>query len=545
MASVPHPSRRRKEALLPAPPLSAAQASALSVIDARAAELSDWCAAIFDHGETAWREYRSAAWYVERLRAEGFTVEEGSGGMPTAFCAEWSNGPGPVIGMYAEYDGIPGNCQVAGTRREPRAGLGYQAGGHTDPHSGLGMAGLGGLLATKAAMQQHGLKGGLRFTGEPAEKVRGSKPIHAAKGYYDGLAAILSFHPFYMLPLCNTVRWDTHCGAAYAMIYRFLCDTPEGWGRHDGAPIPQAHSAARAPGANDALSLMYLSSKSLRDSMLPHQGGWSISEAILTAGQATADNLAAGLAEIQYMIRVPTIGMAEQVTTVLDRNADAAAAMTGCRWERHWVCKSRPGLANHAMARLVWDAMQTVGAPVWDEAAKQIAREIQANLGLRPMDEPFIDEMTRLIAPEQAEAMLRRDLPPSQAHSTSDDYTDMCWHAPTARFYVARPALKAPPGFAYPAWVMNALGGIPATIDPMVTTAAKILALSALRLLEDGAARDAAMTEFRDRTGGGVGGAIWCAPLCDYDPPIHFRWPEYVTTPRGRDWWIPSAMPGA
>jgi aminobenzoyl-glutamate utilization protein B len=545
MASVPHPSRRRKEALLPAPPLSAAQASALSVIDARAAELSDWCAAIFDHGETAWREYRSAAWYVERLRAEGFTVEEGSGGMPTAFCAEWSNGPGPVIGMYAEYDGIPGNCQVAGTRREPRAGLGYQAGGHTDPHSGLGMAGLGGLLATKAAMQQHGLKGGLRFTGEPAEKVRGSKPIHAAKGYYDGLAAILSFHPFYMLPLCNTVRWDTHCGAAHAMIYRFLCDTPEGWGRHDGAPIPQAHSAVRAPGANDALSLMYLSSKSLRDSMLPHQGGWSISEAILTAGQATADNLAAGLAEIQYMIRVPTIGMAEQVTTVLDRNADAAAAMTGCRWERHWVCKSRPGLANHAMARLVWDAMQAVGAPVWDEAAKQIAREIQANLGLRPMDEPFIDEMTRLIAPEQAEAMLRRDLPPSQAHSTSDDYTDMCWHAPTARFYVARPALKAPPGFAYPAWVMNALGGIPATIDPMVTTAAKILALSALRLLEDGAARDAAMTEFRDRTGGGVGGAIWCAPLCDYDPPIHFRWPEYVTTPRGRDWWIPSAMPGA
>ena len=77
----------------------------------------------------------------------------------------------------------------------------------------------------------------------------------------------------------------------------------------------------RAPGANDALMLMYMASKALRDSMLPHQGGWSISEAILTAGQATADNLPAGLAEIQYMIRVPTIEMAEQVTAVLDRNA--------------------------------------------------------------------------------------------------------------------------------------------------------------------------------------------------------------------------------
>lgn len=526
-------------------PLSAAQTTALAAIEARKAELSVWCATIFDHGETAWREYRSAAWYVERLRGEGFTVEEGSGGMPTAFCAEWQNGAGPVIGMYAEYDAVPGNCQAASPRREPRAGLGFQAGGHTDPHSGLGIAQLGGLLATKAAMQRHGIKGGLRFTGEPAEKVRGSKPIHAAKGYYDGLAAMLSFHPFYMLPMCNTVRWDTHCGAAYAMVYRFLCDAPEGWGRSDGAPIPQSHSAVRAPGANDALNLMYLSSKSLRDSMLPHQGGWSISEAILTAGQATADNLPAGLAEIQYMMRVPTLEMAEAVTAVLDRNAEAAAAMTGCRVERHWVCKSRPGLANHAMAQVVWGALQTLGAPQWDEDAKAVAREIQANLGLDPMTEPFIDEMTRLIDPEAAEAILRQDLPPSQRNSTSDDYTDMTWHAPTARFYIARPALKAPAGYTYPTWVMNALGGIPATIDPMVERAAQVLALSALRLLEDDSARAAAWTEFTQRTGGGIGGERWLAPLCDYPPPIHFRWPEYITTPRGRDWWIPASLPGA
>ncbi|WP_054302802.1 hypothetical protein [Gemmobacter sp. LW-1] len=525
--------------------LSPAQRTALAAVAARRADLSDWCATIFDHGETAWREYRSAEWYVARLRAEGFTVEEGSAGMPTAFCAEWHNGAGPVIGMYAEYDGIPGNCQAASTRREPRAGLGFQAGGHTDPHSGLGIAGLGGALAVKAAMERHGIPGGIRFTGEPAEKVRGSKPIHAAKGYYDGLAAILSFHPFYMLPMCNTVRWETHCGAAYSMVYRFICDTPEAWGRSDGAPIPQSHSAIRAPGANDALNLMFLTSKSLRDSMLPHQGGWSISEAILTAGQATADNQPAGLAEVQYMMRVPTLVMAEAVTAALDRNAEAAAAMTGCRWERHWVCKSRPGLANHAMARVVWQAMQTVGAPVWDDKAAAVAREIQANLGLTPMDDPFIPEMSRLIDPEAAEAILRHDLPPSQKNSTSDDYTDMTWHAPTARFYIARPALRAPAGYAYPAWVMNALGGIPATIDPMVQRAAEVLALSALRLLEDAGAREAAWDEFNRRTGGGVGGADWIAPLCDYDPPVNFRWPEYVTTPRGRDWWIPSAMPGA
>jgi aminobenzoyl-glutamate utilization protein B len=502
--------------------------------------LSDWNQVIWHYAEPALREYKSAAWYVDRLSREGFKVEAGSGGMPTAFSATFENGSGPVIAAYAEYDAVPGNCQVAAARKGPRPGLSKYAAGHTDPHSALGIAALGGALAAEAAMQRHNIKGTLRFFGEPAEKLRLSKPVHAAKGYYDGIDAALSFHPTYMLPLCNTVRWDTHCGAAYAMVYRFICDEPERWGKGDGAPIPQSHSAVRAPGANDALMMIYMSSKALRDSMLPHQGGWSISEAILTAGEATADNLPAGLAEIQYMIRVPTIAMAEQVTSVLDANAEAAARMTGCRYERHWVSKSRPGLANHAIARVAYESLATVGPPRWDESAKAIAREIQVNSGGEAFDEPFIEECERLIKPEEAEEILRRDLPPSQVNSTSDDYTDMTWHAPTARIYVARPALKAANGFACPSWAMNALGGIPETIDPMVVCAAKTVALTALRLLEDGGAREEARREFVTRTGGGIGGEKWIAPLCDYEPPIHFRWPEYVTTARGREWWIPT-----
>ena len=514
--------------------LTTAQKSAMTQVDQLAPNLSDWCSTIFEFAEPAWREYKSAAWYVERLRAEDFTVEAGSGGMPTAFAADWSNGDGPVIGMYAEYDAVPENCQAASPTQMPREGLTTHAPGHTDPHSGLGIGALGGLLATKAAMQSNGIQGGLRFMGEPAEKVRGSKPIHAAKGYYDGLAAMLSFHPFYMLPLCNSVRWDTHCGAAYSMIFRFICDAPENWGNSDGTPIPQAHSAIRAPGANDALMMMYQSSKALRDSMLPNAGGWSISEAILSAGRATADNLPAQRADLLYMIRVPTVEMAQQVTSGLERNAAAAAAITGCRWEKHWICKSRPGLANHAMAEIVWSAMQSVGAPVWSNAAVKAAQAIQHSLGHPPMREPFLPECQRLCAPQVAEQILRQDLPPSQINSTSDDYTDMTWHTPTARFYIARPALKAAPSGPYPPWVMNALGGIPATIDPMVTTAAKVLTVSALHLLQVPTARNRAMAEFKYRTGGGIGGSAWMPPLCDYDPPIDFNWPEYVETPRGR-----------
>ncbi|MGH3450801.1 MAG: hypothetical protein ACRDQW_08730, partial [Haloechinothrix sp.] len=201
-------------------------------VDAQRAELSRWHSTIWDLAEPAWREYESARWYVQTLRRHGFDVEEGSGDMPTAFCARWHNGgaPGPALLTYAEYDAVPGNCQAASTQQQPRAGLSRFAPGHTDPHSALGISTLAGLLATKSAMTEHGIAGTLVYTGEPAEKVQGSKVVHGLRGYYDDVDAILSFHPFYMLPLCNTVRWDTHCGAYYSRVYTFTCENPETWG---------------------------------------------------------------------------------------------------------------------------------------------------------------------------------------------------------------------------------------------------------------------------------------------------------------------------
>jgi aminobenzoyl-glutamate utilization protein B len=427
--------------------MPASKKTALTWVDEHSDDLSAWNQTLWHYAEPAWREYRSAQWYVKRLREEGFEVEAGSGGMPTAFAATWANKPehGPVIAGYAEYDAVPGNCQAAVTHQQTRDGLSPEAAGHTDPHSALGIGSLGGLLATKAAMAAHDIPGTLKFFGEPAEKVRGSKPIHAARGYYDGLDAMISFHPFYMLPLCNTVTWDTHCGAAYAMIYRFVCDTPQTWQQGTGdSPIPQSHAATRAPGANDALSLMYTTSRLVRDSILTHTGGWSISEAILNAGQATADNLPARRADIQYLIRVPDLASAQAVQAVLDRNAQVAADATHCRWQRHWVSKSRPGLANHAMADIAYQALEEVGPPVWDDDAKQVFRAIQQELGLEPMADPILGACTQLIDPRTAEAKLRETLPPNQKAFTSDDYTDMCWHAPTARIYIARPAPARP-----------------------------------------------------------------------------------------------------
>ena len=508
--------------------------------------LSDWHQIIFDYGETAWREYRSCAWYVDKLQAEGFTVEAGSGGMPTAFCATWTQGEGgPTLGGYAEYDAVPGNCQAADVEQKPRAGLSKHAGGHTDPHSALGIGALGGFLAAKATMEKHNISGTLKFFGEPAEKQRASKPIHAAKGYYDDLDAAISFHPFYMLPLANTTRWNTHCGAAFVVMYTFECDSPETWLAQSGeasSPIAASHASARAPGANDALVQMYSSSKMLKEHMVSAGCGWSMNESITLAGQATADNLPAQIAQLHYILRVPTVEMAERIVSVLDRNAAASASMAHCSWRKDWIAKSRPGLANHAMAELTYQNLELVGPPIFNYPEAIVkAQAIQKNLGIEPMEKPFMAEIETLIPPQEAERLLRQELPEWQEHFTSDDYTEFAWHAPTVRLYIGRPALATPPsGQKYPAWVMNALGGIRETIDPMIFCASKTIACTLLDLFTQPDLLQKAKDEFNERTGGGIGGSHWIPPLCDYDPPINFRWPEYIQTTRGFEWWIPT-----
>ncbi len=103
------------------------RATALDYLDRERARLSGFNARIWSYAEPAWREYKSARAYVDLLRAEGWSVEEGSGGMPTAFAARWEQGAGgALVAGFSEYDAVPGNSQQVVPYPAPREGLPFK-----------------------------------------------------------------------------------------------------------------------------------------------------------------------------------------------------------------------------------------------------------------------------------------------------------------------------------------------------------------------------------------------------------------------------------
>jgi aminobenzoyl-glutamate utilization protein B len=191
------------------------------------------------------------------------------------------------------------------------------------------------------------------------------------------------------------------------------------------------------------------------------------------------------------------------------------------------------------MANLTYENLDAVGPPTHGNTAKEFGREIQENLDLEAMDEPFNEGVEELVDPQEYERHVRKNLPDWQKHFMSDDYVEYTWHAPTARLYIGRPRMRAPSAeYSYPEWAYNALGGIPEVTHPGMFLASKTIAGTFVDLLTDPDRLAAAQAEFEERTGGGIGGNDWVAPLLDDDfvPPTELPWPEYVETPRGREW---------
>ena len=73
---------------------------------------------IWETPELGFHESKSSALLQKELRANGFAVESGVAGMPTAFTASYGSGK-PVIVIMGEFDALPGLSQKDQPTQDP------------------------------------------------------------------------------------------------------------------------------------------------------------------------------------------------------------------------------------------------------------------------------------------------------------------------------------------------------------------------------------------------------------------------------------------
>ena len=89
--------------------------AAAAVDEHEATSRSRWSTPIFSYGELGFQEFETHRYLVDILKKNGFTVQEGIAGIPTAFMATWGSGK-PVIALGSDIDGIPQASQKPASR---------------------------------------------------------------------------------------------------------------------------------------------------------------------------------------------------------------------------------------------------------------------------------------------------------------------------------------------------------------------------------------------------------------------------------------------
>ena len=98
-----------------------AKKAALAAIDEKNELIAEVADSIWDYAELSMQEVKSAALFVKVLKEEGFQVEEGICGIPTAFSASYGSGK-PVIGKLFAFFLEKG--ERAGRKLQKKAGRG-------------------------------------------------------------------------------------------------------------------------------------------------------------------------------------------------------------------------------------------------------------------------------------------------------------------------------------------------------------------------------------------------------------------------------------
>ena len=356
---------------------------------------------IWDFAETAYGEYRSMRLLSGALEKHGFTVSRGLAGIPTCFVASYGHGS-PVIAIQAEYDALDGLSQQADLA-EPAPIPGRQT-GHGCGHNLFAGGSFAAALAVKAYLESRG-SGTVRFYGCPAEEGGSGKVFMVREGLYEGVDAVVSWHPatFHMVRTRPSL-------ANVCVDYTF-----SGVAAHAGGSPEKGRSAL------DAAELMNIGTNFLREHM---NTDYRIHYAFLDCG-GTAPNVVQARATVRYLIRATDQKAVRELKRRVDLIAGGAAMMTETQVSQSFHSGYADLITIPTLQRLANEALHDTPVPQPTQEDLQFAKALQATM-------PGAEE---LLAHAPYPTAVRDPAPPV-SHGGSTDTADVSWNCPTVQLHI-------------------------------------------------------------------------------------------------------------
>ncbi|MFQ5792779.1 MAG: amidohydrolase, partial [Acidobacteriota bacterium] len=331
---------------------------ALEWIDERAEWLSSIAKDIWLHPELAMEEHYCSALVADTLEREGFVVERGVAGMPTAFVATWGSGS-PTVGFLCEYDALPGLSNDTVAERKP---LVEEGPGHGCGHNLIGAGTAGAGMAVRSVLAEKKLPGPVKVYGTPAEETLAGKVFMAREGIFDGMDACLTWHPSWF----NEINYET-CLALYSIKFTFRGQT---------CHIPSRPQDGK--NAIDSVELMNVAANMRRKHLPP---GMTFEYVVLRGG--AFPNVVPDLAEVWYFVRAHEVGQVKAGVEELQNAARGAALALGTEVTWRTLTGCYPLLPNRTFSELLYENFQQVGPPQVSQEEQAFAEELRKSFEMR------------------------------------------------------------------------------------------------------------------------------------------------------------------
>ncbi|HWJ22992.1 MAG TPA: amidohydrolase, partial [Gemmatimonadaceae bacterium] len=341
--------------------LDALKAEAARDIDARAKQIQVMVDQVFSFGELGFQEVETSKYLTGILEQNGFTVERGVAGIPTAFVARWGSGK-PVISLGSDIDDIPQAGQKPGVAYKDPLVAG--APGHGEGHNSGMPLNIAAAIVVKRIMQREHLPGTIVLWPGVAEEQMAGKAFLVRAGVFKDVDATLFAHVGDRL----SVSWgQSSSNALISAIFKF-----------QGSSAHAAGAPWRGRSALDAVMLMAQGWEFHREHMELAQR----SHYVIPDG-GDQPNVVPSTASIWFYFRERDYARTLAMFETAKRMAQGAALMTdtkldtvmmvGSGWSPYF---SRP------IAEAMYRNIVAVGTPAWDEKDQTLARGIQRELGV-------------------------------------------------------------------------------------------------------------------------------------------------------------------